>query len=52
MMIGNGTQSNGDLAVPVRPRISDGLPNKSLQLSPKRPSGTVNAVWQFHSALG
>jgi hypothetical protein len=23
------------------------MANKSLQLSPKRPAGTVNAVWQF-----
>jgi hypothetical protein len=29
-----------------------GTSNKSLQLSPKRPSGKVAAAWQFYAALG
>jgi hypothetical protein len=34
------------------PRNIMGNHNKSLQLSPKRPPGTVNAVCQLHEALG
>jgi hypothetical protein len=33
-------------------QILAGAHNRSLQLSPKRPPGTVDAAWQFHSVLG